>query len=118
MPGSAKNFIFSGKFTRKKKYFLNHFFKKSFWKKYVSGQNQDYFQIEWKIFIKSYKVSGQNFFPDKLFDKFPDKIPEKIWFQTKYGIFPDSLKNLFETISKLNLFFEQVPNLNLFQDKI
>ena len=52
-------------------------------------------------------------FSHKLFHKCPDKIREKICFQTKYGIFPDSLKNLIqsEKVFKLNQFLDKFPNL-------
>ena len=52
--------------------------------------------------------------------KFPDTVSGKICFQTKYGIFPDSLKIFIQSgkVSKLNLFFRQVYKLYLFQDLI
>ena len=78
----------------------------------------EHFQIIWKSFISSGKVSELNQF----LDMFPDKFLEKICFRTKPGIFPDSM----ETISRKVYVQKYFPKKNsdknfwknMFLDKI
>ena len=97
-------FIYSGKVYGKKYISKKFFGPKIYRKKFVSGQNLDFYQIVQKILICSDKVSGQNFFPDKLFNKFPEFFFEK-----------DSSQS--EKDFKLNLFLDKFPNLICFRTK-
>ena len=78
------------------KFLDNICFRSSF--QQYSGQNLfnlEHFQILWKSFIYPGKVSAQNLF----LDIFPDQFLDQIFFQTKPGIFPDSME-FFYLLSK------------------
>ena len=64
----------------------------------------EHFQIVWKSFIYYGKVFALNLY----LDMFPDKFLVKICFQTKFGIFPDSME-------KTSLNLKKLKEKNVFQ---